>query len=372
MFLFCCIFWFSGVSLNVMNGSAVFIFLLDFGLYPGTCFFWRWCSSGVWNWKVASSKCPNIGSQSILFAVYFIVERLNICQTINLVSAKQAEGQNLSSLDLCVGHTWHVLYMKQTSHHQFCYTRFQSIWLSFKASDHSSAGCVGSMPFTSMSCIFFPDPILILGIWSVVFFCCFNRTCIWDVLAGSKLDVSKLAVCTFSAEGGQKLCCKKPGANWRLGGNFVGCSNRPVNMVKAKRRGKRVGGTVKMHPNPRDDWSGRNHKWDFCGPSCWDVFLLKGEVPRQEFLDSQVKKWCHIHMQSKGFPHGSKFTDSKWFGRNWSERSYDQAVRVIIFIKSEPAFPKWHSDSYCFLSQSLLPNLTSFNIAIYRRDDTFP
>lgn len=23
-------------------------------------------------------------------------------------------------------------------------------------------------------------------------------------------------------------------------------------------------------------------------------FLLKGEVPRQEFLDSQVKKWCHI------------------------------------------------------------------------------
>lgn len=123
---------------------------------------------------------------------------------------------------------------------------------------------------------FFPDPILILGIWSVVFFCCFNRTCIWDVLAGCKLDVSKLAVCTFSADGGQKLCCKKPGANWRLGGNFVGCSNRPVNMVKAKRRGKRVGGTVKMHPNPRDDWSGRNHKWDFCGPSCWDVFFVEG------------------------------------------------------------------------------------------------
>ena len=47
---------------------------------------------------------------------------------------------------------------------------------------------------------------------------------------------------TFSGDGGQKLCCKKPGANWRLGGNFVGCSNRPVNMVKATRRGKRVGG----------------------------------------------------------------------------------------------------------------------------------
>ena len=32
------------------------------------------------------------------------------------------------------------------------------------------------------------------------------------------------------------------------------------------------------------------------------------------------------------------------------------------FIKSEPTFPKWHSASYCFLSQSLLSNLTYFNI----------
>ena len=50
----------------------------------------------------------------------------------------------------------------------------------------------------------------------------------------------------------KNMCCKKPGANWRLGGNFVGCSNRPVKQRGRQKEatGKRV--EVKMSPNPRD------------------------------------------------------------------------------------------------------------------------
>ena len=67
-------FWVFRSELECNEWKCSLFFLLDFGLYPGTCIFWRWCSSGVWNWKVASSKFPNIGSQSFLFAVYFTLE----------------------------------------------------------------------------------------------------------------------------------------------------------------------------------------------------------------------------------------------------------------------------------------------------------
>lgn len=86
----------------------------------------------------------------------------------------------------------------------------------------------------------------------------------------------------------KNFAAKKQGANWRLGGNFVGCSNRPVKMVKAKRRGKRGG--VKMYPNPRDDPKGVETPTSHQRGLDVTFFLLNRQS--REFLDSQVRGFC--------------------------------------------------------------------------------